>query len=205
MTYAKYNDQWYGGELTADDAQSLTDVFGSTATGSLGMDSLGIDLTGVATTIRGADTEADGQTVQTYVTSVDVSGLRAAVLASPAFGSLLGMGMGADASDMGLDQMTPEDMQMMSAIFAPMLAGTTIAFGQGIGVDDSYLHSVALDVALNLDMTMFDPEAGAISGELHFAADVSGHNQTFTVEAPAEYSPMEELDMQGNPLSGLGM
>lgn len=205
MAYINYDGQWYGEELTADDAQSLTDSFGGASTGSFGLDSLGVDLTSVATTTRGVDTEANGQTVQTYVTSIDGGALLVSVLSSPAFGSLLGMGMSAETSDLGMDQMTPEDMQMMAAIFAPMMAGTTIEFGQGIGADDNYIYSVALDVALNLDLTIFDPEAGSVSGELHFAAEVSDHNGTFTVEAPADYSPMEELDMQGNPLSGLGM
>ncbi|WP_119067829.1 hypothetical protein [Aggregatilinea lenta] len=205
MVYANVDGEWYGEAMTEEDAQSLTDTFGGTMTGSFGLDSLGIDMTGVVSTTRGADTDVDGQTVQTFVTSVDVSAMLVSLLSSPAFGSLLGMGMGEDASALGMDQMTPEDMQMMAAIFAPMLAGTTIEVSQGIGADDSYIHSLALDIVLNLDLTMFDPEAGSISGEMHLATDISGHNETFTVEAPAEYSPMEELDMEGNPLAELGM
>ncbi|HML23638.1 MAG TPA: hypothetical protein PKD09_18425 [Aggregatilinea sp.] len=205
MTYVNYGGQWYGEELTAEDASTFGDLFSGSASGSMGLDSLGIDMTGVVTTTRGADADADGQAVQTYVTSVDVGGMLTALLSSPSFGALLGMGMGAEGADMGMGDMTPEDLQMIGAMFAPMLAGTTIEFTQGIGVDDSYIHSVALDVVLNLDISMFDPETAPISGELHFSAGVSEHNGSFTVEAPAEYSPMEELDAQGGLFGNMGM
>lgn len=204
MAYVNYNGQWYGEQLTPEDAQEMADTFGAGAGGDAGMlEGLDMDFTGVITTARGTDGELEGQAMQSFVTTVDINALLMAVLSSPAFGALLGMGMGEEAQ--GMDQMTPEDMQMMAAIFGPMLTGTTVSFEQWIGADDSLIHRLNLDVVLSLNLAMFDPEAGVISGELHFTTDLSEHNGTFTVEAPTDFLPMEELEEQGGIFSELSM
>lgn len=198
MIYVNQDGQWYGEQMTQEDIEDLTGTFsmdGGAASMDLG--ALGIDATGIISTMRGADGELEGQAMQSYVTTVDINALLMAVFSSPAFGALIGMGLGADSGEMGMDEMTPEDM--------PMLAGTTISFEQWVGADDNLIHRIALDAVLNFDMTMFDPEAGSITGELHFMAELGEHGGTFTVEPPADYAPMEELEEAGGLLSEFSM
>lgn len=206
MIYVNQGGEWYGEQMTQEDIEDLTSSFGVDG-GAVSMDlgALGIDATGVISTMRGEDGEVMGQAVQSYVTTVDINTLLLAVFNSPAFGALVGMGMDEGAGETGMDEMTPEDMQMLAAIFGPTLAGTTISFEQRVGVDDGLIHGIALDAVLNLNMTMFDPEAGTITGELHFMSELSEHNGTFTVEPPADYAPLEELEETEGLLSELGM
>jgi len=153
--------------------------------GGMGLDQLGIDLTGVATTTR---TDQDGMAL--FTTNVDINLLLNALLASPALGSLMG-------ADPGMAEMTPEQLQAMGAMIAPMLTGTTISFGQVVNPEDSTLRGVRVDATLGLDLTMFDPEAGSITGEFHFSADFDQFNEAFDVPAPESFRPLEELDTEG--------
>lgn len=206
MLYVLYDGEWYGGELEADegaaeeslqaaDIEDLADLQQQLA-------DLDIDMTGVVTSVRGADTDAMGQTIANFTTTVDITNLFMAVLQSPAVGEAMGMTGGAE----GEEAMTAEDMQMVSAMLAPMFQGTTISFTQGIGTEDSLLHSFALDVVLNADLSMFDPEVGAVAGTLNVSADLDEFNGVFDIPAPESYRPLEELDQQlGGVTESLGM
>ena len=195
MQYVKMQGEWYGGEEETD--------FSSFDMGSMDfntlLDSLGIDLTGVVTTTRGDDAQLHGQAVATFSTSIDVGQLLTALLASPAVGEALGMG-----GD-GADAMSPEEMQMLGAILAPMLAGTSISSEQWIGLDDGYVHRVRLDVVLNLDMSMFSEEPMVISGALNVNAELNDFNAPVNVEIPTDYKPLDEMETSPlSPLEGLG-
>lgn len=195
MIYVLYDGEWYGGELEGDeeemdesleaaDVEDLADL-------QQQLSDLGIDLTGVVTSVRDADTDVMGQSVANFTTTVDITGLFTAVLQSPAVGEAMGMTGGT-----GEEEMTPEDMQMMGAMLAPMFQGTTISFTQGIGTEDNLLHNLALDVVLNADLSLFAPEIGAVAGTLNFSADLDEYSGTFDIPAPESYRPIEELEEQ---------
>ena len=193
MQYVKYQGEWYGGEEETDFSAFNMDSLDLNAQ----LDTLGIDLTGVLTTTRGADAELHGQAMATFTTSIDISALLNALLASPTVGAALGMGDGEEA-------MSPEEMQMVVALLAPMLEGTSIDSEQWIGLDDGYVHKANVDVVLNLDMTMFAPEAGAITGALNLELEFADFNQPINVTVPTEYKPLDEMDTEVPSLDGLG-
>ena len=192
MQYVKVKGEWYGGEETTD--------FSGFDTGSMDfnavMNELGIDLTGVMNTTRGDDAQLHGQAMATFVSTIDVGQLLTALLASPAVGEALGM------AGEGEGAMSPEEMQMIGALFVPMLAGTTVETEQWIGLEDGYVHDVSMDVVLNLDMSMF--EMGTMTGELHFDVELDGFNAPVSVEFPTDYKPLEEMDSSLPDLGGLG-
>lgn len=210
MLYVLYGGEWYGGqleeedlaegeELELDDELDAADVEDIAELQQM-FDELGIDLSGVISTARGADTDAMGQAVANFTTTVDLTQLFVALLQSPAVGEAMGM------AGEGEDAMTPEDMQMVAAMIAPMFQGTTISWSQGVGTEDNLLHSFALDIVLNADLSLFDPTIGAIAGTLNVSADLDEYNGTFDIEPPASFRPLEELEAKLEGVTeGLGM
>ena len=208
MGYVFYNGEWYGEAITADDLAEIQDLLNTIQGGGTGesMDlaELGIDLTGVVMTTRGADADSMGEPVATFTSQLDLTKLLTAVLSSPMVAELVGSSMGEDAST----PMTPEQLQMVGAMFAPMLAGTTIAVEQWVGLNDGHLHKFVLDVALNIDASLIDPEIGKITGKVYFGIELANINQGFSMALPTSYRPMSELDAalggELEDLSGLG-
>jgi hypothetical protein len=193
MAYVNFNGEWYGGQLTEEDLQSLRDTFSGATGGQTTFDpaAMGFDLSGIVTTTRGADSDQGA----VFTTNVDIAGLVMAILSSPAFGQLLG------GADMGMTEMTPEDLQLLGGMFAPMLQGTTIVFEQTINPDNNLLTALKLDVNLALDMSMLDPTIGAITGAFQFSADLDEAGGTFEVTPPTEFRPLEELEAQLDALT----
>jgi len=199
MGYVNYNGEWYGGEITEEDLAGmglgdLDSMLGGETTGGLGdaASLAGIDLTGVITTTRGADEQVGGQPVAAFTTNINIAQLVTALLSSPMVGEALGMG----GAELGMEEMTPEDIQMMGAFLTPLLSQTTLSVGQWVGTNDQMLRKIALDMVLNLDLTMFDPEASAIAGNISFMAELDGFNQPLAVTFPQSYRPIEELEAQ---------
>ncbi|MBP8972365.1 MAG: hypothetical protein KBH93_00705 [Anaerolineae bacterium] len=199
MGYVNYNGEWYGGEITEEDLAEmglgdLDSMLGGETTGGLGdaASLAGIDLTGVITTTRGADEQVGGQPVAAFTTNINIAQLVTALLSSPTVGEALGMG----GAELGMEEMTPEDIQMMGAFLTPLLSQTTLSVGQWVGTNDQMLRKIALDMVLNLDLTMFDPEASAIAGNISFMAELDGFNQPLAVTFPQSYRPIEELEAQ---------
>lgn len=203
MGYINYNGEWYGGEITEEDLAemglgdlgSLTDL-GGTLGGTTGLGDAaalaGIDLTGVITTTRGADEQVGGQPVAAFTIDINLAQLVMALLSSPTMGEALGLG----GDELGLGEMTPEDIQMMGAILTPLLSQTTLSVGEWVGISDQMLRKIALDMVINLDLSMFDPEIGAITGNISFMAELDGFNQPLAVTFPSSYRPIEELEAQ---------
>lgn len=186
MGYVRYNDEWYGGEIEDEDLDlsQLSELGGAVSMSALG--DLGIDLTGVLITTR-SDAEAMGQAMAAFKTDVNVGQMIVALLSSPMLGNLLGEELGGEA-------MTPEDLQMIGMFLTPMLAGTTLSAERWVGLDDNYIHQLAVDLVIALDLSMLAPEIGKIDGELHFASGVANFNQPLNPEIPASYKPIEELE-----------
>lgn len=198
MVYVNFNGEWYGGEITEEDLAELGlgDLSGMLGgeTADLGdLSALAdIDLTGAITTTRGADEQVGGQPVAAFTTDINIAQLVMALLSSPALGEVLGMG----GEELGMEEMTPEDLQMIGAVLTPLLSQTTLSVGQWVGTSDQMLHKIALNMALNLDLSMFDPEIGAITGDISFMSEINGFNQPLAVTFPASFRPIEELETQ---------
>ncbi len=187
--YVNYNGEWYGEELSEEDVADLESTLGSLNMGdaeSLDPSALGIDLSGAITTTRGEDEDMHDQSVAMYSMAFDLGALLTSLLSSPMVGEAMGMA--------GEEAMSPEELQMMAMIFVPILGQTSISAGLGVGNDDGYIHKAELNVVLDIDMSMFDPEAGKIAGELAFSAEVSNVDEGYSVEAPTEYGTMEEFE-----------
>jgi len=205
MGYVYFNGEWYGGELSAEDLGGLGGVtdLGSLVGGQAGMGDIastaGVDLTGVITTTRGADEQVGGQPTAVFTTDINVSQLVVALLASPVVGQALGVAGG----DLGLGEMSPEDLQMMGAMFAPMLGQSKIAVGQWVGLSDNMLYKLALDVTIDLNLSMFDPETPPITGAIAFMSEIGAVNQPVSVTFPTSYRPIEELNAQLEGLNAL--
>ena len=194
MQYVKMNGEWYGGEEETD----FSSLDMSSMDFNTLLDSMGIDLGTSVTTTRDADAELQGQQMAVFTTTVDIGQLLNALLASPAVGEALGM------AGEGEDAMSPEEMQMVGALLAPMLAGTSIETAQWIGLDDNYVHRIIFNLALSLDMTMFAPEAGTITGALNVDAELADFNAPVSVEIPTEFKPLDEMESVIPALPGLG-
>jgi hypothetical protein len=205
MAYVKYNGDWYGKELTAQDLNNLGlgslnglgSMLGSANGGSAnGMSMMNaIDLTGVVTTTRGADTTAaNGDSVQVFTTTFDLGKLISAVLTSPAAAPLLG------TSD---SAMTPDQLQSMGSMFTPMLGTTSLNLEEWVGTDAN-LHEIKLNMVLDIDPSLFSPGSGKITGNFSFSTDLSGINQSYSVTPPDSYKPMSDLNitMSGMPFGG---
>ena len=209
MGFINYKGEWYGQELSDKDKADLQDALGqitgamAMGGGDMGMGDMGIDLTGVITTTRNADVQEMGMNMASFSTSVDITQLLVAVLSSPILGTLLGSG----SADMGLGELSPQDLQMMGMIFQPMLTGTTVDLQEWIGVDDMYLHKLVLDVNIHVDLGMFGSEGAApITGAVHIDVSLDQINETFDIAAPESYKSMDELNMDagGLDLGSLG-
>ncbi len=195
--FVKFNGEWYGKDITAEDLQSLglgdlSSMMGGTAdTSSMG-DAMamlnGVDLSTAVTTTRGADAEVGGAKVAVFTTNIDLAALVVALVSSPAIGELMGMAGGETGT-----AMTPADLQMISAFVQPMLAGTTISSELSISPDDGIIHALKLDVVIAVDASLFSPEIGKIAGEVHVAGEIANVNQPVEVTLPESFKPMEEL------------
>jgi hypothetical protein len=202
MYFVNDDGEWYGEELSDENKETVLQVLGAAnpaALSSLGES--GLDLTGILTTTRGEDAEVVGMTAASYKTDINVGKLLVAVLSSPMLGTLLGD----QGAELGLSELSPEDMAMMGAIFEPMLTGTTISIEQWYGADDQFLHKIALDVVINLNLAMFSAEGGGepITGGLTFEAELGEINETFEVAAPDSFKPIDEWSA-GEQLEGMG-
>jgi hypothetical protein len=183
MVYVLANDQWYGGEMTAEDQQSLQDSLGQmTGGGDMDMSEMGdMDTTGLFNTVASQE-DVDGQAATRFATTIDLNVLLPA-LSDPSMTE----GMGE----------TGQQAQMMLSMFSSFLTGTTISFEQVIGQDDNYLHGIALNV--DLPAATEGAQAGmSFSGGLHFNADFAQYNETFSVTPPTDFRPLEELESQLN-------
>jgi len=109
MVYILANGTWYGASLEEaglGDLSALTDLSGmGTDAGDLsGLEAL--DLSGAITMTREADIQAMGQSLAVFKVDVDLAQLVVTLLSSPVIGEILG----AEGGDLGMGEMTPEDV-----------------------------------------------------------------------------------------------
>ncbi len=205
MAYIFYNGEWYGTEVTEEDLSGLGDfsslggMMGSAGGIGGAAAAAGIDLTGVLTTARGADEQVGGQPTATFTTDVNVGQLLIALLSSPMIGQALGMA----GDELGMEQMTPEDIQMMGMFLTPLLGQTKLSVSQWVGLNDNLLHKLALNMIIDLQLGMFDPEVPPITGNISFTTEIGAFNEPVSVSVPTSYRPIEELEAQFEELSAL--
>jgi hypothetical protein len=112
--------------------------------------------------------------------TLDLAGL----LSSPEIGSLLGMAMMGDAGSTGMSQ---AEMAQMGQMIGMMFAGSSISLDQYVDVERELVNRTVLAVTLPLEGLLGAPGAGI---DLTFDINLSGYGQSFKVEAPASFTPL---------------
>jgi hypothetical protein len=177
--------EWKVEELTQDTLVGLGLILGIA-----GPSGAGIDLysdPAIFTVTAGEAAEYEGQTMNVQTLSLDLANLFGspeALTALLSSGTEAGSGFGMSEEELGLDEMTPEDMAMMSAFLLPMMAGTEANTTLYIGADDGYVHYVEDMFTFNMDMSMFDETAGTMNMSYTLSGHMTNHNQPVEITAP---------------------
>jgi hypothetical protein len=209
MIYLKVGDQWYGERLTQSDLEDLAGEFDLGELPNMGelggLDGLGelpAGLPDMLVTTRGDDAEIAGEPVATFMTTIDVPGLLVSLLALPGVGDLLGEA-GGGAMDLG--EMTPQDMEFFATLIEPFFEGSSLIVSQAVGLDDGYIHQIAVDASLMVDPSLLamladQPagEVGTIAGGLHFMSEIDNINEPIEITIPNDVKPFDELEMESD-------
>jgi hypothetical protein len=191
MVYLKVDGEWYGGPLEGN----MTPPGALPGQGEMpdlsDLGDLNIDLTGVLTTERGPDTELLGQSMAVFTTTVDLPQLVTTLLTTPFTGALLGALGG---TNLDMETPAPEELQFFGAMAAAQLENSSLTLEQWVGLDDGYIHHVAVDAVLALDLSTLTPEAGMINGEFHFMSDLDAIGEPLDVQVPESYLPLDLLN-----------
>ena len=70
-------------------------------------------------------------------------------------------------------------------------------FEQWVGLDDSLIHKITLNVAIDLDLTLFAVELGVVTGSLVLESEIADFNQKFEVAVPESYKSLDDLNLEG--------
>ncbi len=193
MIFVKVEGEWYGG---AADDEALGDVGEMPELGdleTLGELDLDVDLSGAISTVRGEDVAMADQSMATFTTTLDPARALSALLMDPSIGGMLGMALG--EADLGAQELRPEDLQLLGAMLGPMLSKSTISFEQWVGLDDSLIHKIVLNVVIDVDLSFIAPELGVVTGNMVLESDMADFNETFEVAVPESYKSLEDLDL----------
>jgi hypothetical protein len=211
MLYVNWEGEWYGGPLArigggeffgeGFEPEGLPGLFGGEMfSGDMGemFEEDMLDLSAAVVSARGEDAELDGQPMAVITTEADLAKLLAALLTSPVSGF---MGEILGESDFEMGEFDAEDMQFLSLVLAPMFEGTSIQVSEMIGLEDGYIHQFALDIVLDLNLTLLAPEVGEIAGTMTSEINIGDFDVPVEVTAPEDYRPLRELDMENSPLA----
>ncbi len=137
-----------------------------------------IDPSTFTTIVRDADVDGNAH----FVTTVDVAALVSSPELAPLIGSAAAGSMGTTATEL-----TPEQLEQLSAGMAQMFAGSTITLDQYINPASGQLASLRFTLAFSV------PNSSGTNGtiNLNFDIDFSGE-VTSTVTAPETFSPISE-------------
>ena len=210
MLYVNADGEWYGGDISDEMAEGQAaageemDGAGAADPADIAMALEGLDLSAAVSTTREADAEMMGQSMAVFTTNVDAAQVVVTLLTFPPVLQALMDAMGGDTAGMDEMELTPEDVQMLGMIFAPMLAGTQISLTRWVGVDDGYIHHIEFLTDLSLDVSMFASGEGAptepIVGNISLTSDLANFNESFDITPPAEFRPLEELEGEAEAL-----
>lgn len=155
---------------------------------------------GVLTTVRLEDTELDGQTMQVYTSNVDL----VTFLMSPSMLAMLEEVVADLPEDQGggMTGQTGGDLEGAIPLLSFLLTDDTIRYTLWVGADDGLVHHLELYMNIVLDATLIDPNIGEVTLNVDFKTDLDGVGESYTVEAPAEFEPM---DFDVNALVSAGL
>jgi hypothetical protein len=158
------------------------------------------------TTTRGPDQVLGGQTMAVFTTSLDLVGffqdpelapLLMDYLQSPALAEL--------NPDLSTAEINETQIRFMLMTVGLMLKESTITVDQWIGLDDKYVHKFGLNLALNIDLSLFGQEAGLNSVTLNGTAAVELEDintaSLADVTAPTDYRSLDDASdfLVGSP------
>lgn len=140
---------------------------------------------GVVTTLRMEDTEMEGQPMQVFVTEVDLIGF----LLTPSVLAQLETVLASLPEDQ-TGGLTGSDLAGAIQLLPILLSDDTIRYTVWVG-EDGLIHHLELYVNIVIDATMIDPTIGETTLNIDFKTDIDGVGETYTVEAPEDFEPMD--------------
>ncbi len=149
---------------------------------------------------RGPDAVFNGQTMHTFTTSFDLKGFLADPDLPPALLSLLqNPALAALELELGeLETLNETQIQFVLMTAGLLIANSSITMEQWIGVEDSYVHRVGLDIALDLNLELLGEEAEtqstAIDGSALLTLDDINTATLDGISVPAVYYPLDDTE-----------
>jgi hypothetical protein len=148
------------------------------------------------TTTRGDDADMMGQSMAVFTTEFDLQGL----LSDPELGTLIMDLLENPAlAEMNMQtedlQINETQIQFVLMTVGLLLKDFSISTTQYVGLDDSFVHRVEFDMALDVDLSLLgDPDVPGAVGDMHFEADISDINSTTmdSVEPPTDFRSLDE-------------
>ena len=138
---------------------------------------------------RGADQTVDGQTVAVFTTTIDYQ----ALASSDAFQQMMDQYMQAA---MEMEGQSMEDLPIdMNALVSAMMSGIQLSVEEWVGLDDSLLHHVGMDMSFTLDREAI----AAVAGNQASLSDVPDFGMTFnaTLDLSDFNAPVEVTAPEG--------
>jgi hypothetical protein len=148
------------------------------------------------TTTRGDDADMMGQSMAVFTTEFDLQGL----LADPELGTLImdlleNPALAAMTEEMEGLEINETQIQFALMTVGLLLKDFSLSTTQYVGLDDSFVHRVEFDMALDVDLSLLgDPDVPGAVGDLHFEADISDINSTTMddVELPTDFRSLDD-------------
>lgn len=151
-------------------------------------------------TARGADTIYDGQTMLTFNTTFDLEGFLAdpdlptlllALLKNPALAAL-------DVETKDLQTLNEAQLQFVLMTVSLLIADAHFGMEQWIGAQDRYVHRLAFDLRLDLNLAMLGEEAetqqASVQGSVYVLLDDLNATTLDAISVPSTYHPLDDSD-----------
>ncbi len=146
---------------------------------------------------RGPDAVFNGQTMLTFTTSFDLEGFLAdpdlpsallSLLKNPALAAL-------ELEMEALETLNETQIQFVLMTAGLLIADSSITMEQWIGADDSYVHRIGLNIALDLNLALLGEEAetqsASIDGSAYLLLDDINTATLDGITVPAVYYPLD--------------
>ena len=111
----------------------------------------------------------------------------------------LGEGIGGDFGA------TDADLEGAVQFLPLLLDRDTLKVALWIDEDDGLIRRVEMLIDIVLDVTLIDPELGAVGFQLDMASDLDGHGEEFEFTAPEDFAPFDASTFDLIPLDALSV
>jgi len=182
---------WRGTGLESANAELLTGVL----SGNLLVSAL--SQPGVVILERLPDEEIDGQNMAVFVGNVD---LTAFLLTPPILNTLTAALQVVPPDALGEEGAAiPPDFDLAGAIpfLSFLMTEDIFKVTQWVNLEDELVYRVQLEIKIELDATMVQPEAGVVGFDFALSTDLDQHGATFAITPPAEYQEGMSFDLSG--------